>query len=285
MMHYWVCEPLTRQGINDREVLAVLRGKGSEITPLLEDFMRHMHQDYLIRAIIDHYLFHLEGREPSSVQGSFEATVLFIDLALFTSLAEVHGDDVAAETLGKVDGIIRRLAMEYSGEIAKQIGDAFMLAFDRPVDSVRFALDLGREAERGDNLPAMRIGIHSGPVLHRWGEYVGHTVNVASRVAGMAMPDTILVTEPVAAAARNEGIVVEPIGVRRARGLEEPIPLFRVASEVPSKKQRDPVCGMMVEPPGVGRIVHDGEEFYFCSHDCLRRFLDAPAEFARRRAG
>ena len=57
------------------------------------------------------------------------------------------------------------------------------------------------------------MGINAGPALYRTGDYLGGAVNVASRVVNSAMPGQILLTEPVAKAASNDGIPVEELGV------------------------------------------------------------------------
>ena len=53
-------------------------------------------------------------------------------------------------------------------------------------------------------------------------------MNVASRVTTAAMAGQILLTEPVATAATKGGIEVEKVGVTVMRGVDDPIPLYRV---------------------------------------------------------
>lgn len=43
---------------------------------------------------------------------------------------------------------------------------------------------------------------------------------------------------------------------------------------------RDPVCGMVVDPAtAVHFLRHDGEQFYFCSEGCLKKFEAEPAKY------
>lgn len=45
-------------------------------------------------------------------------------------------------------------------------------------------------------------------------------------------------------------------------------------------KAKDPVCGGTVDPlDGTLHVEHAGEEFYFCSETCLRKFKEQPARF------
>lgn len=44
--------------------------------------------------------------------------------------------------------------------------------------------------------------------------------------------------------------------------------------------ERDPVCGMEVDPnSAAGSTVHNGKTYYFCSTGCMRRFEEAPEQY------
>ena len=40
---------------------------------------------------------------------------------------------------------------------------------------------------------------------------------------------------------------------------------------------KDPICGMTVDEATALNAERDGKKFYFCSKQCRRKFLDAPA--------
>ena len=44
----------------------------------------------------------------------------------------------------------------------------------------------------------------------------------------------------------------------------------------------DPVCGMLVTPPGAGSYEHDGCTYYFCAPSCLARFRRRPRVYLDR---
>jgi len=47
----------------------------------------------------------------------------------------------------------------------------------------------------------------------------------------------------------------------------------------------DPVCGMEADPKAAAAaLVHDGQQFYFCSEVCRDRFLQRPDSFSRMRS-
>lgn len=46
--------------------------------------------------------------------------------------------------------------------------------------------------------------------------------------------------------------------------------------------ERDPVCGMLVDPEeAAGRREYAGRTYYFCTSDCLKKFDHAPERYAR----
>src|SRR5437667_633569 len=103
-----------------------------------------------------------------------------------------------------------------------------MVAFGEPAPAVRFAVGLDRAAAEEPDFPALRTGLNHGPVLYRVGDYVGTTVNLAARLAAMAAPNEILLTEPVAHAAADAGVAVTWIGEREISGIDVRVPLWRV---------------------------------------------------------
>jgi Cu+-exporting ATPase len=57
-----------------------------------------------------------------------------------------------------------------------------------------------------------------------------------------------------------------------------PIPSLPILSSAP--REKDPVCGMMVDPAkAAGQVEHGGRTFYFCSARCAERFSKEPEKF------
>ena len=78
---------------------------------------------------------------------------------------------------------------------------------------VGFGGELDRVVPRG--------GLAYGNVLVRGGDYYGSVVNLASRLVDEAVPQEMLVTEQVAAAAA--GCCFEPAGRRMVKGFSDPV--------------------------------------------------------------
>jgi len=148
-----------------------------------------------------------------------QVTVMFCDMEGYTSLTEKLGPEEAYSMMDKVYEILIHKVHDYEGTVNELTGDGIMALFgapialeDAPQRAIRSALAIHREinkfsdkfkSESKIHLIKMRIGIHTGPVivgtlgndLRVEFKAVGDTVNLASRMEGLAEPGTTYVTE------------------------------------------------------------------------------------------
>ena len=231
MVHVYIHERLMAEGVSEQEVERLISGIEQNLAPLVSPMIERLHREYLLEAMIEDAFFHFaESDKQARELGSVDATIAFIDIASFTALAEASGDDTAMHALDRIDAVVRSLLVEHDGKLVKQVGDGFMLAFRDAADAVRLAVATDAALASDPDLPAIRVGINTGPALYRTGDYLGGAVNVAARVVASAMAGQILLTEPVANAASKAGIEVEELGVRMMRGVDDPLALYRVPS-------------------------------------------------------
>ena len=213
-----------------------------------------------------------------------DASVVFVDLASFTSLTESMGDLTATEVLSRFSQLVRRAVNHCDGRVVKQIGDAFMLVFDDASSAFRGALEIQQRAEDEPQFLGTRLGVHRGPVLYREGDYFGATVNVAARITAEASRNQIVVT----AAARSSATPLPDtefvsLGTFKLKGLSEMVELFELRSgrRPAVARSTDPVCGMRLAPNEVvGRVAIAGGERAFCSLECLGQFSEHPERYA-----
>jgi Cu+-exporting ATPase len=56
--------------------------------------------------------------------------------------------------------------------------------------------------------------------------------------------------------------------------------MAQTSNELREKMERDPVCGMSVEPnKAAAKVEHGGETYYFCATGCAKRFQQAPEKY------
>ena len=289
LFHFYVHERLEAAGVSGSELMQQTMAAQRRLMPLVEPAILYFHRKGRARAAREDAVHHLEeetGLVPrAELPGQLQAAIAFVDLSSFTPLAAAMGDTAAAEVLDRFSGLVREAVRQQGGRAIKQIGDAFMLLFPDARSAVASLLEIEQRTTREPQFPAVRSGVNSGKVLYREGDYVGSTVNLASRLAAEAGRHQVLLTSQVRKEAMGlRQVEFVPLGRRRLKGLTEEVELFeaRATRGEPREKLVDPVCGMELAPAEVvARLAFEGEERVFCSDGCLRRFVEAPTRYAR----
>jgi len=169
-------------------------------------------------------------------------TFLFTDLKGSTELYERVGDLVAFDLVREHFRTLNEIVAAEGGAVVKTIGDAVMATFPTPDRALAAALrmrdamdELNRKGNIGDLL--LKIGIHEGPCLavnlNERQDYFGQTVNIASRVQGLAGTRSILTTAPVvqhpeAAAILRAGGLSPTSQQRAVRGLAGEVAIYEI---------------------------------------------------------
>jgi adenylate cyclase len=125
--------------------------------------------------------------------------------------------------------------------------------------------------------------MHTGPAVHREGDWFGATVNVAARVAGLARAGEVLLSGATLTAAESDlhGVVFDARGVERLRHVAEPIDVYAVRLEGP-RLIVDPVCHMALDPERAAAVrERAGTEHYFCSNASAETFECDPQRHLR----
>jgi adenylate cyclase len=177
-------------------------------------------------------------------------TVLFSDIAGFTSWCTTKGPDEIHRTLNNYFELMTEIVFRHEGTVDKFIGDGLMAFFGDPVEqpdqafrAVKVAIEMQQalvaarmKPEAEDSLRMhIRIGINSGEVIvgdmgsRRIMAYtaIGSNVNLGSRLESKAPIDGILVSEPVFRAV--DGLVATRYtGKTSAKGIPDEFDVWEV---------------------------------------------------------
>ncbi len=229
-------------------------------------------QRYLPRGLTEKILAQRDRIEGERKQ----VTVMFCDMEGFTALTEKLGPEEAYTIMDQVYEILIHKVHDYEGTVNEMTGDGILALFgapiakeDAPQRAIRSACAIHRELTefnermRRDKtgLPSlkMRIGIHTGPVvvgtlgndLRVEFKAVGNTVNLASRVEGLAAAGTTFVTEDTFKL--TEGFFrFEAVGDRQVKGKEDPVAVYQVIAPS-TRRTRFDVSAERGLTPFVGR--------------------------------
>jgi adenylate cyclase len=208
-------------------------------------------------------------------------TFSFVDLAGYTAASWVHGDDVAA----RLSIRLCQLAEDAGGPedvVIKSIGDAVMCRSPEPVVALEWLSRLFLAAEAEHLFPRLRGGSHHGPAVEYEGDFYGTAVNVAARVAALAAPCELLVTDSVRPAAEQLGWLGESRGAQGLRNIAERVEVWAVNLPTSVREELiDPVCRMRVTRETAFATVHHlGHAWWFCSEKCHDTFEADPAAYS-----
>ncbi len=216
-------ETFLTPGSSEEAVAERFATLAEQLTPamgpiLVAGFKNHL-RDSVQRGVLGRQ--ELQAGDPGNTQ---EIAVCFADLVGFTRL----GGQVEVRELGTVAGRLAALSASLAEppvRLVKTIGDAAMFVSPEPAPLVDVALQLidGFEEE---GLPSLRAGIALGPAVMHAGDYYGNSVNLASRVTGIARPGSVLCTREIREAARD-GFDWSPAGRHRLKGVSGHTPLYR----------------------------------------------------------
>jgi adenylate cyclase len=173
---------------------------------------------------------------PSDSTPTTHGAVLFTDIVGFTEFTDARGDVAAMRVLDLQEAMARDALAPNGGRIVKELGDGLMLWFDDVTAGLRAAAAILHSTERArsdDRFPlSLRMGMHRGDAIKRGDDFIGQTVNIASRIADLAGPGELLVTDQVldGMTVATPAMSFSPVGATRVKGVSDPIWLHRLTT-------------------------------------------------------
>jgi class 3 adenylate cyclase len=188
-----------------------------------EDHVPFINPDQILDEVEEFLTGMRRGPEPDRVL----ATVLFTDIVGSTERATELGDRAWRDLLARHHAIVRTALASFQGREVDTAGDGFLAAFDGPARAIRcagairsFLRDLGLE---------IRSGLHTGECELLGDKVAGVAVHTGARVAGMALPGEVLVSQTVKDLVAGSGIEFEERGVHELKGVPGEWRLYAVS--------------------------------------------------------
>lgn len=148
-----------------------------------------------------------------------QLAVGFVDLVGFTGLARKLETAELEALVEAFEDTVATSAARHGVRVVKTLGDGVLLTAPSVEDLAAVLLVVLDAVAADDALPDARAGLSCGAVLQRHGDVYGETVNLASRITGLARPGTLLCEERAADALRDSGSwTIKPAGVHSVRG-------------------------------------------------------------------
>ena len=180
-------------------------------------------------TIVDHVEQFLTGRRQARQPERMLATVLFADIVSSTERAAKLGDNPWRELLENFYLKVRDVLLQYRGREINTSGDGFLAAFDGPARAIRCAGAIC-DAVRSLGLE-VRCGLHTGECEIIGADLAGIAVHIGARVAGLAGPEEVLVSQTVRDLVAGSGLAFEERGTHVLKGVPGEWRLFRALIE------------------------------------------------------
>lgn len=193
----------------------------------------------VLRQVMDTlFVAHVESAVLRSQDARAESSSLvtgflcvgFVDLVGYTQLSQQMEVAQLRKLVDEFESAAYDIVGANGGRVVKLIGDEVMFVAVDPRAACRIGLAL---LDRfGDDMGvAPRGALALGEVLTRGGDYYGSVVNLASRVADLAVPREMLVTQELRDRILEDGeITFLPAGRRMLKGFDAPVELFALGS-------------------------------------------------------
>lgn len=166
-------------------------------------------------------------------------TFVFTDIEDSTRRWQANGSAMG-EALARHDSLLAECFERAGGRIFKHTGDGMCAAFPSTNSAVEAAVDAQRRLAAGDwddvgGLP-VRMGVHTGEVDEREGDYFGPVLNRVARIMAAGHGGQVLVSSATASLlddddGRADGVSLRDLGLHELRDLSQPERLFQLVAE------------------------------------------------------
>ncbi|HEY5859784.1 MAG TPA: adenylate/guanylate cyclase domain-containing protein, partial [Actinomycetota bacterium] len=168
----------------------------------------------------------LTGARPAPRSERVLSTVLFTDIVDSTRTAAQLGDERWRGVLDAHHEIVRAELDRFAGAEVDTAGDGFLATFDGPARAVRCATSISSAVERLGI--RVRAGVHTGEIEVSSDDVKGIAVHIGARVAAMAGPSDVFVSQTVKDLTAGSGLVFEDAGEHELKGVPDRWRLYRV---------------------------------------------------------
>jgi len=168
-------------------------------------------------SIVDEIRRFVGVERPPVELDTLVSTVLFTDVVDSTIIQSRLGDAAWKSLVERHHALVRQSLGRWQGVENDTAGDGFYATFDGPARAIRCALEIaGRVREIGFEV---RAGVHTGECTMVDGKVGGIGVSIGSRIAGLAQPSQVLVSQTVKDLVAGSRLAFTDAGEHELKGI------------------------------------------------------------------
>ena len=189
------------------------------------------------------------------------AAIMFADMVGYTALMQ-ENEERARVQRDRHRAIQTAAVNAHHGEVLQYYGDGTLSIFTSAVEAVECAVGIQLSLKDEELIP-LRIGVHTGDIVHDQDGVYGDSVNVASRIEGLAAPGGVVVSDKVFDEIKNHpSLSTVSLGPVRLKNVERATPVFAISNEGLSVPTEEYVlakaAGRSVVPPATAKESAEG---------------------------
>ncbi len=167
------------------------------------------------------------------------AAIMFTDMIGYTALMQ-ENEQQAKEKRDRHREVLQESVREHQGKILQYYGDGTLIIFGSAIEAVNAAVDIQTELQIKPKIP-LRVGIHTGDIVYSDDGIFGDGVNIASRIEGLSVSGSVLISEKVQDEIKNHpNLNAKSLGKFNLKNVKRPMEVFAIANEglsVPNLKE------------------------------------------------
>ncbi|MGH7501780.1 MAG: adenylate/guanylate cyclase domain-containing protein [Longimicrobiales bacterium] len=172
---------------------------------------------------------HTPNEEPRGTTRRLSA-IMFTDMVGYTALLQ-QDEPRARRDRKRQRSVLERHTQRHGGRILQFFGDGALTVFDSAIEAVASAVAIQRELSEEPRVP-LRIGIHTGDIVHDEDGVFGDGVNVASRIQSLGTPGSVLVSAKVYDEIKNQpDLRAVSLGEFSLKNVLRPVEVFGIACD------------------------------------------------------
>ncbi len=156
--------------------------------------------------------------------------IMFADMVGYTALMQEDEGRAKSSRDRNRASLVQRVE-EHDGKILQFYGDGALSVFQSAIQAVKAAIAIQDDLRAPPTVP-VRIGLHTGDIIHDDEGVFGDGVNLAARVQGLAVPGGVLISEKVFDDVKNQaGIETRSMGSFALKNVKRPMEIWAVTNE------------------------------------------------------
>jgi TolB-like protein/Tfp pilus assembly protein PilF len=167
------------------------------------------------------------------------AAIMFTDMVGYTALMQ-EDEQKAKQNRDRHRKILQDSIAAHKGKILQYYGDGTLSIFNSAIEAVDCAIQIQQELQTEPKIP-LRIGMHTGDIVYDDEGVYGDGVNVSSRIEGLAISGSILISGKVFDDIKNhQAFKTVSLGAFDLKNVKKPVEVYAIGNEglaVPTQKE------------------------------------------------